>query len=140
MANKELRSRLARFTAPAAVLLSEWDNPVPPDSEVYFATEQGIQIGDDTTADQREAIMSLIKEFDDVFCDHPGTTHLIEAEIDTGDARPINTRPYRLSDPKQTGLKAQVEDWLAKDIIEPSKSPWTCPIVMATKPDGTYRV
>ncbi|XP_015764203.1 PREDICTED: uncharacterized protein LOC107343152 [Acropora digitifera] len=62
------------------------------------------------------------------------------AFIDTGDALPIKQRPYRTS-PKcgKQEIDRQVEDMLQKRIIRESVSPWSSPIVLVKKKDGSFR-
>ena len=61
----------------------------------------GLKIGDaDLTQAEKEAAIELLNKNADLFAvslaELPGT-HLCEYEIDTGDAKPINSGPYRLS-------------------------------------------
>ena len=66
-----------------------------------------------------------------------GQTRLVEHEIDTVDAGPIKLSPYRLAPGKTTVVKQELDDMLSRNIIRPSKSPHSAPIVLATKKDGS---
>jgi hypothetical protein len=54
-------------------------------------------------------------------------TDLAEHEIVTGDARPIRKAQYRVPFALRKEMDDQVQDMLAKGIIEESNSPWNAP-------------
>ncbi|KAJ9529349.1 hypothetical protein QJQ45_013782 [Haematococcus lacustris] len=54
------------------------------------------------------------------------------------DARPPVTPMYRLSKPEQEELKRQIQDYLAKGMIEPNSSPYAAPILFVQKKSGSY--
>lgn len=68
------------------------------------------------------------------------TTDQIEMEIDTGDATPINCRPYRVPLNKRKSVEEELHKLLEQGVIEPSNSPWAAPLVVVPKPDGTTRL
>ena len=55
------------------------------------------------------------------------------------DARPIKQQPRRASPSKHVEIERQVEDLLQRDIIKKSNSPWSSPVVLVTKKDGSQR-
>ena len=59
--------------------------------------------------------------------------------IDTGDARPIKQRPYRVPLTKRKFIEDTVEEMIAEGIVRPSTSPWASPITLQPKKDGTIR-
>ena len=64
-------------------------------------------------------------------------TDLGIAEIDTGDHRPINLRPYRIPLSQREGVSKTIDDLLEAGIISRSNSPWNFPIVLVEKkPDN----
>lgn len=67
-------------------------------------------------------------------------TDVVEMHIDTGTARPINQRPYRIPLAKRALLEAEVHSMLEEGIIEPSCSPWASPVTMVPKKDGSMRI
>jgi len=71
--------------------------------------------------------------------ERPGTTNLTEHRIDVGGHAPIKQRYYPVSPKIQEAIYAEVNKMLEADIIEPSRSEWSTPIVMVKKPNGTYR-
>ncbi|KAL6460294.1 hypothetical protein MHYP_G00320530 [Metynnis hypsauchen] len=73
---------------------------------------------------------------------HPydyGQTDLVHHCIDTGAEKPIKLRPYRASPATQVLLKTEVDKLLEHGIIEESHSPWSAPVVLVRKKDGTHR-
>ena len=68
-----------------------------------------------------------------------GQTHLVEHPIDVQGAQPIRQRPYRVPETKKQIIAREVEKMLLSNVIEPSASPWSSPVVLLEKPDGDYR-
>ena len=69
-----------------------------------------------------------------------GRTDLVKHRIDVGDARPIKQPSRRLPISDQEIVNAEVERLLEEGLIEPSDSPWSSPVVLTTKKDGTPRL
>lgn len=87
--------------------------------------------------EQKAKLFELVKEYEDIFW-RPGmkltTTHLAEAEIDTGDNQPVSVKPYRTPQKLQQPLKDEIKDLLEQEIIEPiDHSPWNSPAILLTK-------
>ena len=60
--------------------------------------------------------------------------------IDTGDAEPIKISPRPYSPLDLEKIKAFIDEGIKNGIIQESESPWSAPIVLAAKADGTTRV
>lgn len=84
-------------------------------------------------------LSSLLSDFPSLFSDTPSCTHLIEHDIDVGDAEPIRQRFYRVSQDKQRHLEAEVKYLLENGLAKPSYSSWASPCILVSKPDGTNR-
>ena len=63
----------------------------------------------------------------------------IKHRTDVGDAHPIKQAPYRVPETKKQIIDEEVEKMLVKRVIRPSVSPWSSPIVLVTKLDGSTR-
>ena len=84
---------------------------------------------------------SLIRLNGDVFgklLDGRGTD-LIVHEIPTGNHTPVAVRPYRAPVHLRETLSKEIEEMLKAGVIAPSYSPWSAPVVLVTKKDGSMR-
>lgn len=102
----------------------------------------GIQEYTSLSPSERSSIDNLILKFEEINSNVRGLgrTHLITHDIDTGDAKPIKQKYYRLSPEKQVALEAELDKMLSLKVVEPSYSPWNSPVVMAAKSDGKLRL
>lgn len=91
-------------------------------------------------SNQRRDMESLIHSFSDLVRDSPGLTSLIEHDVVVGEASPIKQSPYRLNPTKMDIVNKEIEYMLKHDLIQPSVSPWSSPIVLVKKSDGQYRM
>lgn len=91
------------------------------------------------SGERASELSSLLSDFPSLFSDTPSCTHLIEHDIDVGDAEPIRQRFYRVSQDKQRHLEAEVKYLLDNGLAKPSYSSWASPCILVSKPDGTHR-
>ena len=68
-----------------------------------------------------------------------GTTHMGQHRIDRGNA-PIRIQPRRTSPWKHDEIERQVTNLLRQGKVKESSSPWSFPVVLATKKDGSQRL
>ena len=68
-----------------------------------------------------------------------GKTDLLEHEIHLTPGPPIKCRHRPINPALEPSLKEQLKQWLANDVIEPSKSPWSFALVAAPKKNGKIR-
>lgn len=68
-----------------------------------------------------------------------GRTNLVEHIIDTGDSAPIKQRYYPLSPARLQLVHQELDKMLELGVVVPSKSPWSSPIILLDKPDGSKR-
>ena len=91
--------------------------------------------------DEKE-LFSLFLEFADVFSlstKNLGHTKVLQHRIDTGNAQPVHLPPRRIPHARREEVKEMLRDMLEKNAIEHSDSPWSSPIVLVKKKDGTTR-
>ncbi|XP_078581557.1 uncharacterized protein LOC144864980 [Branchiostoma floridae x Branchiostoma japonicum] len=88
---------------------------------------------------QRREIEDLLQEFSDVLQDRPGRTTLTQHHIDTGDARPVRQRPYRVAQAHRETMRTELQKMEQMGVIEPSNSDWASPVVLVPKKDGSVR-
>ena len=84
-------------------------------------------------------ITQLVEEFKHLFTNELGCTPDAIHDVDVNDAKPIKQHPYRLNPKKLEKVREEIQYMLEHDIIEPSQSNWSSPIVMVPKSDGTQR-
>ena len=70
--------------------------------------------------------------------DLPGTD-VMYYKIDTGDAKPVQSRTFRLSPNDKKEVERQIELMLEHDIIQPSDSPWNSPCFLVAKHGSTEK-
>ena len=63
----------------------------------------------------------------------------MQHRINTGPANPIRQPPRRLPFGKREVEKQELEKMLKRNVIEPSNSAWSSPIVLVSKKDGSTR-
>ena len=68
-----------------------------------------------------------------------GLTSLSEHKIETQDAVPIKQLPRRLPNALRPVVEEQVNEMLENQVIKPSNSPWSSPVVLVRKKDGSWR-
>ena len=91
----------------------------------------------------KEKLSSLIGIYRDDFTlakDPPGTAIATELFIDTNDEPPFKIAPYKVAPYKLPAVQEEIKEMLDKGVIVPSKSPYSSPIVMVPKEDGTNRI
>ena len=91
----------------------------------------------------KEKLSSLIGIYRDVFAlaKHPlGTAIGTEHFIDTNDNPPFKIPPYKVAPYKLPAVQEEIKEMLDKGVVVPSKSPYSSPIVMVPKKDGTNRM
>ena len=84
-----------------------------------------------------------LEEYRDLFAvgdGNLGRTHLLEHTIDTGPATPVKQAPHQLPPFKRDEVDRHLSQLLTQGRIEASNSPWSSPIVLAKKHDGSYRL
>jgi len=89
---------------------------------------------------QKQDMVDVFAKFNQLFSDVPGRTSITEHDIILLEGvTPIKQHPYRLNPAKLSALHSEVQYMLKNDLIEPSQSPWSSPIILVPKPDKTYR-
>ena len=92
--------------------------------------------GSQLTDAQRDDLAEILSEFKDVLQGKPGQTHVTEHTIDIN-AKLVRLPTYRIPYAYQEEVLQEMEE---SGIIEPSRSEWASPIVVARKKDGVIRL
>jgi len=94
-------------------------------------------------AEEQTRLFNFLCEYSDVFSKGDfdiGKSNLVEHKIETGNAKLVKSNPCRFAPTVNAAADKIVEDLLEQNLIRPSKSPWSSPIVIAQKKDGSYRL
>lgn len=109
-----------------------------PNAENYFSS----MMSPGLNAGQKHELAELLRTFSGVFRKTDKTTDTqtnVKHRINTGDHVPINQRAYRVSPMERRIIHEEVQKMLEGGIIQPSESPWSSPVVLVRKKDGSWR-
>ncbi|XP_039121357.1 uncharacterized protein LOC120258078 [Dioscorea cayenensis subsp. rotundata] len=88
------------------------------------------------------AVSSLLREFTEVFSTPaglpPGREHDHHIPLLPG-APPVNVRPYRYPYFQKSEIEKLVGEMMTDGLIRPSTSPFSSPVLLVKKKDGTWR-
>ena len=93
-------------------------------------------------ANQQQGARNFLREYEHLFAKDNmdlGETNKVQHDINTGNALPIKQPIRRVPVHLAEETNKQLDQMLEKGIIEPSSSPWSSPIVLVKKKDGTTR-
>jgi hypothetical protein len=91
---------------------------------------------------QKEEVGKLIQKNVDLFVapgSPTGRTSWVRHQIDTGSAKPIKQPPRRMAIAQWEVANQEIDRMLAENVIEPADGPWSSPIVLVKKRDGSTR-
>ena len=95
------------------------------------------------TESQKQKFKKLISKYRDVFAvddSELGRTHIYEHKLRLKPGiRPPRPRLYRTNHQERKIIKEQIDMMLENDIIRPAESPFSSPVLLVPKPDGTSR-
>ncbi|MCO5586260.1 hypothetical protein L7F22_040199 [Adiantum nelumboides] len=89
-------------------------------------------------------LSKFLNQFQDVFIDDtPGELPLKQGDDDheielIPGISPPNKPPYRVSQAQQEEIMRQVNELVEKGMVRPSSSPFSSPVLLVHKKDGTY--
>jgi hypothetical protein len=93
------------------------------------------------TPKQQEELAVLLEDFADIFEPiRPGSATGVTHEINLNDGeKPIYRKPYRMPFTKKNVVEEEVAKMLKNGVVRSSKSPWSSPVVLVVKKDGSNR-
>ena len=98
--------------------------------------------GDYLSDEQQVELRNVLSKYSDVFAKSDsdlGRTDVLEHAIDTQGHAPIFQRPYRVPETQRKVIETHNKDMANRGVIRPSKSPWSSPVVLVGKKDGSTR-
>ena len=114
------------------------------EDQLKAVTEKGISLKECAmTGNDFHELVELLYNNLDLFAstikDLPGCT-LVKHRIDTGNHPPIRLRSYRQSPEDRAETKRQIDELLEAGIITHSDTPYSSPILLVKKKDGSKRM
>ena len=121
------------------VVLQEDVTGGPPDFDASLLVPENMKF----TPGERKKIIDLFLRNSDVFVRNDfdlGCTETVRHQIKLTDNEPISMPYRRIPTNQYQEVKNHIQKLLEKDIIQPSKSPYAAPIVVARKKDNSIRL
>ena len=91
------------------------------------------------TNNQQKELNKLLEEYADLFDNNLGRCGIVKHEIDTGSKRPIKQNAYQWPHAEKQVIQEEIDKMLEQGVIQESTSPWTSPVVLVKKKDGSTR-
>ena len=99
-----------------------------------------VKISAALSAEQKKEAEDLLHEYRDVFSDVPGETNLLEHSIETTSNDPVRVKPYPIPYNVRQSLSENIQEMLDMGVIRESNSPYSTPVVIVQKKDGSNRI
>ena len=100
---------------------------------------EDVHVSDRFSPDEVLQVKSVLQYFTDILTDVPGLANILEHKIVTNTDTPVRLKPYPLPYAMTEVVKEEVEGMWQQGFIEPSESPYSSPIVIIKKKDGSNR-
>lgn len=100
------------------------------------------ELGEPKEVEAPEFLKELIQEFKDVFQEPKGLPpqRLQEHQIILKEGTsPVSVRPYRYPHFQKNEIERMIKEMLASEIIQPSSSPYSSPVILVKKKNGSWR-
>ena len=118
------------------------EDVVPLNSPEQEAEQILEQCAPEARGDHWIALRDLVIKYRDVFAldgSELGSTNVVEHRIETGSSKPIKVPPHRISPARIPIIQEEIRKMLERGVIQPSRSPYSAPIVLQKKKDGSWR-
>ena len=68
-----------------------------------------------------------------------GSTGVVTHQINVQGHSPLKSRPYRVAESERGIIESHINKMMEANVIQPSTSPWSSPVVLVKNKDGTDR-
>ncbi|KAK7116800.1 hypothetical protein V1264_002415 [Littorina saxatilis] len=93
----------------------------------------------DLSMQAKQKVQAVFQRHQDKMTDLPGTCDLVQHVVRIPEGAVVNVKQYPLPFESQKVVEEEVKKMLDLDVIEPSISPFSSPIVLVKKKDGSTR-
>ncbi|XP_064478117.1 uncharacterized protein LOC135391692 [Ornithodoros turicata] len=97
-------------------------------------------VGEELSTHQRSDVRNLTTAYEEIFSDLPGSTNLVECNLQRATDCPVHVKQYPLPFAVRGEVERELEGMLQLGIIEKSNSPYHSPVLIVKKSDGSNRV
>ena len=111
--------------------------------ELFFLEKQGDDVDPVAAPDALpQSVTQLLQQYASVFREPVGLPprrfHDHRIFLNPG-AKPVNVKPYRYPHLQKTQIEKMVREMMEQGIIRPSRSPFSSPVLLVKKKDGSFR-
>ncbi|XP_068246894.1 uncharacterized protein [Palaemon carinicauda] len=92
------------------------------------------------STNQINGLLKVLMKFPETVRDTPGRTTLVQHDVELENETPIRQAPYRLNPVKKEFVEKEINYLLTNNLITPSSSSWSSPIVVVAKENGQNRL
>ncbi|KAK7095859.1 hypothetical protein V1264_005220 [Littorina saxatilis] len=105
------------------------------------ATEfaKDVHVADTLTDSQRADMRKMLQEHSGIFTDIPLRCKAGECEIVLESEKPVRVKQYPLPHSQSESVQSEIDSMLKLGVIEKTSSPYSSPILLVKKKDGTMR-
>lgn len=131
---------LGQFTPLSELLLVDSQQPASLSTTSFPLSDIDLSASELFPTQQQE-LLTLLQEYGDLFATGNGSlgrTSVVKHEIHTTGhpiRQPVRRQPKALQD----AIDSEVQQMLQHGVVQPSFSPWSSPVVMVKKKDGSWR-
>ena len=130
------------FLEPAKKEANHLPQKKPSSTEITEAVRQLESGVEGLTSQQRAKLHSRLREYVEVISlrnGDLGRTSGVRHKIDTQGASPVRQSARRLPFHQRNEVRQMLDQMLQQGVIEPAHGPWSSPIVLVKKKDGSTR-
>ena len=102
-------------------------------------TYKDVSISNELTSEEIREAESLVEQYPDVLTSLPGRTDIIRHNIKLLTTEPVRSKGYPIPYKTREVMETEVQEMLELGVIEPPVSPYSSPVVLVPKKDGSVR-